>query len=149
MIIRLSLGDKNLSPYIEKFCDNLCDKLFSIDTHPELINPIDSILSLSDADKKNPEIMDKMFSKMVDYEKKAADLKDLNAKMANPEYVSRLTPHEHTIIQDEIMRLWNMYADDMIKHLKPTIHFTKIIQELNEGGEVVYYMTVFNKIITM
>lgn len=147
MIIRLSIADNDFSHRIAQFCNGLKYKMFSIETHKEL-NDIDAN-SYPDIKTKSKEEIEAIIDD-INRQKKVRDaIKTLRAKLMKPGLYFEPDSIEFKKIENEILRLWLLYADDDIKKFIPNISLVKYIDERDENGEAVYYMTAFDAVIIM
>ena len=136
MIIRLDLVENDFTQYLEEFCMGLRDKMFVMDKDEDpLKENYDSIESYSQA--------------IIDYLDRKNTLYKKRCHLMKPENHFKKGSKEYKEICDEVLRLWDIYAEavDMYRWT-PKVSIQYELKEQWENGEVVYYWTVYDKFIT-
>lgn len=147
MIIRLSIADNDFSHRIAEFCDNLKYKMFSVTTHKELEDDtIEDYLKIKD---KSEDEKTEFFNNIKRRKTECDRIKSERAALMKPGLYFDRNSTEFKKIENEILRLWLLYADDSLKEFIPNISLVESIKERDENGEAVYYMTAFNATIIM
>ena len=141
MIIRLSFGDNDITDYFEDFCKGLRNKMFTREeTAFDVIH------------KEDYDSVEKYSEALIKFWDEEKALEKTRYYLMDPDHKFKKGSKEHKQIQEEVLRLWKIFAAkpevEMTNWGDPNISIQYELKEQWENGEATYYWTAYDVCIT-